>query len=217
MSSMMTYFFYIHLKVNLLDCIIFIGDALMENLKILRTNKKITQSKMAKYLGVGRTTYTQYETGVSEPNRDTILKLSDYFKVPPSFLLDAKPFTQWEKLSEHKGDVLEALAQWGDNDEYAKFLKSISDDIDYINIVNAWLDDIAFNDNNEIIIYPRIPQDKIRNSVNEIMKKAKKNKPVSEEDRLRKENYELFDQLPKDKQQEALNYLRFLVEHQEKE
>jgi transcriptional regulator with XRE-family HTH domain len=42
-------------------------------------------------------------------------------------------------------------------------------------------------------------------------------KPVSEEDRLRKENYDLFDQLPKDKQQEALNYLRFLVEHQEKE
>jgi transcriptional regulator with XRE-family HTH domain len=48
-------------------------------------------------------------------------------------------------------------------------------------------------------------------------KNEQKNKPVTEDDRLREENNELFDQLPKDKQQEALNYLRFLVEHQEKE
>ena len=46
---------------------------------------------------------------------------------------------------------------------------------------------------------------------------ATNKKPVSEEDRLREENNELFDQLPKDKKQEALNYLRFLVEHQGKE
>lgn len=41
--------------------------------------------------------------------------------------------------------------------------------------------------------------------------------PIFEEDRLRSENNELFDRLSKEKQQQAVDYLRFLVDHQDKE
>ena len=44
-----------------------------------------------------------------------------------------------------------------------------------------------------------------------------KNKPVTERDKLTSENIDLFEQLPTDKKQQALDYLRYLVEHQEKE
>ena len=38
-----------------------------ENLIKLRKNKGFTQQQVASKLGIDRTTYTKYETGVSEP------------------------------------------------------------------------------------------------------------------------------------------------------
>ncbi|MBU5677882.1 helix-turn-helix transcriptional regulator [Alkaliphilus sp. MSJ-5] len=59
----------------------------MENLKLLRTEKKVTQKEVADYLGVARTTYTQYETGASEPDINTIIKIANYFGVSSDTLL----------------------------------------------------------------------------------------------------------------------------------
>ena len=56
-------------------------------LRTLRSSRKITQMDMAKLLGCARTTYTQYETGVSEPDFETLVKLADYFNVSVDYLL----------------------------------------------------------------------------------------------------------------------------------
>jgi repressor LexA len=59
----------------------------MENLRKLRTRKKVTQQDMANFLGVARSTYTQYETGASQPDNDTIVRLANYFGVSTDHLL----------------------------------------------------------------------------------------------------------------------------------
>ena len=56
-------------------------------LKELRAVKKLRQSDIAAFLGISRTTYTQYETGVSEPDIDTINKLAEYYNVSTDYLL----------------------------------------------------------------------------------------------------------------------------------
>lgn len=58
-----------------------------KRLKTIRADKRITQSDVARYLGCARTTYTQYETGVSEPDIETINKLANYFGVTSDYLL----------------------------------------------------------------------------------------------------------------------------------
>lgn len=58
-----------------------------QKLKAIRTEKKIKQSDVATFLGCARTTYTQYETGASEPDIDTINKLADYYEVSVEYLL----------------------------------------------------------------------------------------------------------------------------------
>lgn len=61
----------------------------MNNLREARANdpRKPTQKEVALFLGVDRSTYNKYETGDSEPNFDTICRLSDYFSVPVEYLM----------------------------------------------------------------------------------------------------------------------------------
>ncbi len=56
-------------------------------LKELRLNKGLLQKDVAEYLGVDRTTYVKYENGISEPNKETLLKLSSFFDVSTDYLL----------------------------------------------------------------------------------------------------------------------------------
>ncbi len=59
----------------------------MEQLKILRKAKGVLQKDVAAYLGINRTTYVKYETGVSEPDNETLKKLADYYSVSLDYLL----------------------------------------------------------------------------------------------------------------------------------
>lgn len=59
----------------------------MDNLRLLRTEKGLKQKDIAEFLGVNRTTYVKYETGASEPDNATLIRLSDFFNVSIDFLL----------------------------------------------------------------------------------------------------------------------------------
>jgi transcriptional regulator with XRE-family HTH domain len=50
-------------------------------LKFLRKKNGLTQQKLAKILNSNNTTISKYESGDSEPNFETLLKLADLYKV----------------------------------------------------------------------------------------------------------------------------------------
>ena len=55
-------------------------------LKALRDEKNVSQSDVARAIGVDRTAYVKYETGVSKPVRK-IQELANYFNVSTDYLL----------------------------------------------------------------------------------------------------------------------------------
>lgn len=57
------------------------------NLKYLRKRRKRSQDESASALGVKRTTWSAYEQGVAEPGFETLIKISDYFKIPIDVLI----------------------------------------------------------------------------------------------------------------------------------
>ena len=59
-----------------------------EHLKDLRFETDYTQEDIAKLLCIDRTTYTKYETGVSEPNLEILKRLCDIFEVDFNTLMD---------------------------------------------------------------------------------------------------------------------------------
>ena len=60
---------------------------LNEKLRSLRENCGFTQDQVSKILNLDRSTYTYYETGKTQPSVDTLVKLSNLYKVDVSYLL----------------------------------------------------------------------------------------------------------------------------------
>ena len=57
-------------------------------LKELREQKGITQTALAKQIGVVRSTVCQYEKGNREPDQSTLVKLATFFGVTTDYLLE---------------------------------------------------------------------------------------------------------------------------------
>ena len=68
-------------------------------LRILRELKKVNQRTVADYLNVKQTTYSNYEKGISLPNAEMIVLLSEFFGVPLNELLFGKEATVLEEPS----------------------------------------------------------------------------------------------------------------------
>lgn len=78
-----------------------------EMLKLLRTQKGVTQKEVAEYLGISVAAYSLYETGQREPRLEILEELSLYFNVSLSVLVTG-------------GDVLHPAAAQFDDNEYTK-------------------------------------------------------------------------------------------------
>lgn len=60
----------------------YIGD----NLRYLRKKKGVTQTEVAKALGIPTTTYNAYETGQNVPRDEVKLKIASYFNRTVQFI-----------------------------------------------------------------------------------------------------------------------------------
>lgn len=67
------------------------------NLRDIRKERGKTQKQIAKLLGISQQSYSAYENGVSQPPRDALIKLAEYYQVSTDYLLDrtsSPTFTQ---------------------------------------------------------------------------------------------------------------------------
>lgn len=63
------------------------GNILGERIRQLRLKKGLTQQKLAEMLNTTNATISNYETGASTPDYETLIKLSDIFNVTTDYLL----------------------------------------------------------------------------------------------------------------------------------
>lgn len=99
-----------------------------EKIALLRSQKKLTQERLAQALGISRASLAKYETNKNEPDLDTIRKIANFFDVSIDYLLD-------NTTSKNQSvDIKEALedknkrATWGGKeltDEQREKLKRI--------------------------------------------------------------------------------------------
>ncbi len=76
-------------------------NAISKNIKYLRQRQQLSQEQMADELQISRSRIGSYEEGRSEPNIETLVKLSFYFKLPVDALVKSdlslagnKPFIE---------------------------------------------------------------------------------------------------------------------------
>lgn len=71
-------------------------------LKELREKKGLTLDDIENITGIKRGTFNNYENGKTEPKLETWMKLSDFFNVPPSYLMGTS-------------NDITGLKEWSDN------------------------------------------------------------------------------------------------------
>lgn len=91
-----------------------------DRIRALRKDNKLTQEQLGKALGVGKSTISQYETGVSTPDPAMLQSIADYFCVSSDYLLgrteDPRPVDMVkEQQAEHLVRILgEQLVEPGE-------------------------------------------------------------------------------------------------------
>ncbi len=80
-------------------------DYFPNNLKNLRIDNNLTQQGIADSLGISRSSYSSYETGVSEPNIEVLIKISNFFNCTIDDLLKNKIDTSLIKMTKLSVDL----------------------------------------------------------------------------------------------------------------
>lgn len=106
------------------------------NIKLLRTRRKKSQDEVASAIGIKRTSLSGYELGSSEPNFETLIRFSNYFKVSVNKLLQLD-------LSTVRESVLAELEKGYDMDITGTHLRILATTVDNENNENIELVPIA--------------------------------------------------------------------------
>ncbi|MDE5597824.1 MAG: helix-turn-helix domain-containing protein [Lachnospiraceae bacterium] len=77
---------------------------LKENIKVIRKSKGLSQEELAIKLNVVRQTISKWEQGLSVPDADMLISISEVFEMPVSTLLG-------ETVVETKADDLKAISE----------------------------------------------------------------------------------------------------------
>ena len=77
---------------------------LNENIKAIRKSKGLSQEELAVKLNVVRQTISKWETGLSVPDADLLVSISEVFETPVSTLLG-------ETVAETKADDLRVISE----------------------------------------------------------------------------------------------------------
>lgn len=87
------------------------------NIKKLRLKNKLTQGEVAKFLNIGQTTYSHYETGRNEPNIEILIKLSNLYKISIDEIVGNKIPQEIDltNLSEDKRNLIFKIQNLDDN------------------------------------------------------------------------------------------------------
>ena len=77
---------------------------LKENIKILRKQKGLSQDELSIKLNVVRQTVSKWEQGLSVPDAEMLVSISEVFDIPVSVLLG-------ENIKESKDEVLKVISE----------------------------------------------------------------------------------------------------------
>lgn len=85
--------------------------SLHERIKRMRIMHKLTQQEVANKLGIARGTYSNYETGLREPDAKTIASIADLFGVTTDYLLGIE---KYERTIDNTGNQIQESINKGD-------------------------------------------------------------------------------------------------------
>lgn len=119
-----------------------------ENLKTVRISKGLTQNELAIRLNVVRQTISKWEKGLSVPDAEMLIRISDFFEIPVSELLGSKIENETDSnaIAEQLSRINEQLAVKNRRGKLAiKIVIGVITGIIVVNILLIALSMVSFN------------------------------------------------------------------------
>ena len=91
-------------------------NSLGKRIRLLRKEKKLTQEEMGKFLNMGKSTVSQYESDISRPDYETLQKITDLFNVSVDYILGRTDIRNYD-MSNEKQIVSEKEASCSADEE----------------------------------------------------------------------------------------------------
>lgn len=77
----------------------------MNRIKFLRKQNNLSMDKLAKEIGVAKSSISNWEKETAQPRKKVLIKLSDFFNVTEDYLLgyssNESPKLDWDSVSEY--------------------------------------------------------------------------------------------------------------------
>ena len=86
-------------------------------LKELRVSENLSQNEIAKQIGLKQFTYSNYETGVTEPKIQTLIDLADYYNVSLDYLVGRDFANQYAYLTENEKNLLDVFREMTEDNQ----------------------------------------------------------------------------------------------------
>ena len=80
-----------------------------DRIKIVREQKDLTQSELARKLGITRSSVNAWEQGISVPSTQYVIELSNLFVVSTDYLLGLKEVSCKEGLDEIEQELIDKM------------------------------------------------------------------------------------------------------------
>ncbi|MDO4765195.1 MAG: helix-turn-helix transcriptional regulator [Eubacteriales bacterium] len=99
---------------------------LHEKIKLIRTNKNLTQAEFSKILGISQGKVSELEKGINKPSFDTLKSMYDKLSVSIDMLMEDNPKrdifvsadSNSKKLTDYEINILTLLSQLPDREKY---------------------------------------------------------------------------------------------------
>ena len=98
-----------------------------ERLKLLRTEANLSQSELAKTIGISKSSINMYERGEREPRLDTIKIMARYFNVDMNYIIGTSDIRNSDTVIDN--EFLQILSTLSDEDKewLLNVIKSVID------------------------------------------------------------------------------------------
>lgn len=117
-------------------------EELPKRLIYLRKKQDVKQWEIAKYLGISRPAYTNYEQGTRNPDNIMLLKIAKYYNTSTDFLLGQTDNEQTNKKIDLSNENLKFIYR-GRELTTSELLRFLPPEFVDSHKIEAWVDDVS--------------------------------------------------------------------------
>ena len=116
------------------------------NLSVALCDRDKTQNELAEHFNVGKSTVSNWCTGLKKPRTETLVSIASWLDAPLEYLIESGVFVNWPAINADRKGIIQAMPLWQDENLDVLYMvpsknPNLGKETDFANFVK---DNVAF-------------------------------------------------------------------------